>query len=169
MNEPYSNYPPAYDPAMIAAAARQRVLFPAIFLLVSAALNIAVAVLLAVLGVAYGAVPPDQVQKLEQMMSQQNPQQWEELQRRGYTMNNVLELATRMFFTGGGVTGFAGLLILLGGIRMIQLRSYGLAVFASLLSAIPCISPSGCLMLGVMAGVWSLVVLLDVDVRSSFL
>src|SRR5262249_57551666 len=94
------------------------------------------------------------------MLVQLNTEQCDEMQRRGYTAQSMVDLAARLFFTGAGFTGFVSILILIGAIRMIQLRSYGMAVSGSLLSAIPCLSPSSCLMLGVFAGVGGLVVFL---------
>jgi hypothetical protein len=69
-----------------------------------------------------------------------------------------------------GVTGalwiVVGLLNIFGGVRMRGLRSYGLAVVASILALLPCISP--CCLLGQVAGIWALVVLLNQDVKSAF-
>jgi hypothetical protein len=160
----HHDLPPPYslpDPAV----ARDRILFPAIFLLVVGVFNLSVALLLGLGGMAYKAVPPKQVEK---MLAQERPEQWDELQRNGYTAQWVIDTIVRSFFTGSGLTGFVALLIVVGAVRMIQLRSYGLAVASSVLSSLPCISPSSCLMLGVFAGVWALVVLLDPDVREAF-
>ncbi|MBN2432012.1 MAG: hypothetical protein JXQ27_11070 [Acidobacteria bacterium] len=57
--------------------------------------------------------------------------------------------------------------IIFGAVRMRQLRSYGLAVAAAILSLIPCLS-SPCFVLGVPFGIWSLVVLLNGEVRAAF-
>jgi hypothetical protein len=62
----------------------------------------------------------------------------------------------------------AALLVIFGGWRMRQLKSYGVAVLASLVVAIPCISPTSCCCLGEIVGLWSLWVLLNPDVRASF-
>lgn len=56
--------------------------------------------------------------------------------------------------------------ILLGATRMMSLRSYPLAVVAAILCMVPTISPCCCL--GLIFGIWSLVVLLDRTVRESF-
>ena len=60
------------------------------------------------------------------------------------------------------------LLNIIGGIQMLRLRSYGLALFASILAAIPCISCSACCGLGEGIGIWALVVLLNPEVRAAF-
>jgi hypothetical protein len=62
----------------------------------------------------------------------------------------------------------AAAITIFGGMRMLKLTSYGLAVFASVLAAIPCISPMGCCGIGEGAGIWSFVVLMNADVRSAF-
>jgi hypothetical protein len=53
-------------------------------------------------------------------------------------------------------------------VRMLQMRSYILCVIASLISAIPCVSLSGCCCIGQGVGIWALVTLFNSDVRSSF-
>ena len=59
-----------------------------------------------------------------------------------------------------------GIVIIVGGVRMKALKSYGLAMTATILAMIPCISP--CCLLGLPVGIWSLVVLLDENVKASF-
>jgi hypothetical protein len=69
---------------------------------------------------------------------------------------------------GTGWLLLVGLLGIIGGWRMLSLKSYGLAVLASVLVAIPCISPGGCCCLGQIVGIYSLIVLLSADVRAAF-
>jgi hypothetical protein len=70
---------------------------------------------------------------------------------------------------GGGVFWLImGLLTLFGGLRMMALKSYGLAITGAIIAAIPCVSPTGCCLLGEAAGIWSLIVLLNNDVRAAF-
>jgi hypothetical protein len=57
-------------------------------------------------------------------------------------------------------------LIVYAALEMKKLRQWGLAVAASILAMVPCISP--CCILGLPAGVWSLVVLMKDDVKKSF-
>ncbi len=66
-----------------------------------------------------------------------------------------------------GIVGIAiGVVILVGAIKMKALEGYGLAMAVSILAMIPCVSP--CCLLGLPIGIWSLVVLLDPGVKSSF-
>ena len=60
----------------------------------------------------------------------------------------------------------ASIVIIWGGVKMLQLRSYGLAMTASVLALIPCISP--CCVLGIPFGIWALVVLRNNDVKAAF-
>jgi hypothetical protein len=55
--------------------------------------------------------------------------------------------------------------ILVGAIRMKKLESRGLAMTASILAMVPCIS---CCLVGLPIGIWSLVVLSKPEVRSEF-
>jgi hypothetical protein len=62
----------------------------------------------------------------------------------------------------------AGVLIILGGIQMLRMRSYALAVAGSVLSAIPCLSLLACCGIGEGVGLWALVVLLSADIKQLF-
>jgi hypothetical protein len=67
------------------------------------------------------------------------------------------------------VLALAGtVLTLLGGIGMFRFRWYGLAVTGSIIAAIPCISCLGCCGVGEGIGIWSLVVLLNEEVKAAF-
>ncbi|MBY0523994.1 MAG: hypothetical protein K2R98_11380 [Gemmataceae bacterium] len=60
----------------------------------------------------------------------------------------------------------AGVVIILGSIKMRQLQAYPLAVTASILSLIPQVSPCCCFTLPF--GIWALVVLMKPEVKSAF-
>ncbi|MCA9122111.1 MAG: hypothetical protein H6822_31885 [Planctomycetaceae bacterium] len=57
-------------------------------------------------------------------------------------------------------------LVIVGALKMKKLESYGLAMAASIMAMLPCIS-CGCL-LGLPIGIWSLVVLNKPEVKSAF-
>ena len=61
---------------------------------------------------------------------------------------------------------FLAVLVLVGGIKMKKLESYSLSMAASIIAVIPCFSP--CCLLGLPIGIWALMVLSDVNVKSSF-
>jgi hypothetical protein len=72
-------------------------------------------------------------------------------------------------FNGGlGALGLITTIILtLGGVRMMQLRSYGLCIFASITAMVPCISCTGCCF-GQVVGIWAIIVLLRPEVKFLF-
>ena len=59
-----------------------------------------------------------------------------------------------------------GGVILFGALKMKNLQSYNLALAASVLAAIPCLSP--CCLIGLPVGIWSIVTLMDEDVKAAF-
>ena len=67
----------------------------------------------------------------------------------------------------GSIMGILiGGLIFFGAMKMRQLNSWGLALAASILAMIPCLSPCCCL--GLPIGIWALIVLFDNNVKASF-
>jgi hypothetical protein len=67
----------------------------------------------------------------------------------------------------GSLVGIlVGGLILFGAMKMRALQSWGLSLAAAIVAMIPCISPCCCL--GLPIGIWALVVLLDDNVKASF-
>ncbi len=70
----------------------------------------------------------------------------------------------------GAAVGCVGLLlsavVLLGGIKMKNLENYGLAMTASIIALLPCISP--CCIIGFPIGIWALIVLAKPEVKSAF-
>lgn len=76
-------------------------------------------------------------------------------------------------FAGGALgmgSSFMGLLvaifIIYAALKMKELKQWNLAVVASILAMIPCISP--CCIIGLPIGIWSLVVLMRPDVKAAF-
>lgn len=61
----------------------------------------------------------------------------------------------------------ASLLQIFGGLRMAALKSYPLAMLASIFTILPCSLP-GCCGLGQLAGIWGMVVLFNNEVKSAF-
>jgi hypothetical protein len=67
----------------------------------------------------------------------------------------------------GSVMGIlVGGLIFYGAMKMRALQSWGLSLAAAIVAMIPCLSPCCCL--GLPIGIWALVVLLDNNVKASF-
>jgi hypothetical protein len=66
----------------------------------------------------------------------------------------------------GSIVGLSfGVLILVGGLRMKKLESYGLAITACILALLPC---GNCCLIGLPLGIWGLVVLNRPEVKDSF-
>jgi hypothetical protein len=72
--------------------------------------------------------------------------------------------------TVGVISAIVGLavsgLIVFGALRMKELRTYPLAMAATVVAMIPCLSP--CCLLGLPVGIWALVVLLKPEVKAAF-
>ncbi len=76
-------------------------------------------------------------------------------------------------FYGGAIgmgSSFLGLLvaifIIYAALKMKELKQWNLAVVASVLAMVPCISP--CCIIGLPIGIWSLVVLMRPEVKAAF-
>ncbi len=88
-----------------------------------------------------------------------------------FTSGGREEQILNLFSGGVGVASSAiGLLItgiiIYASIEMKNLRQWGLAMAASILAMVPCISP--CCLIGLPLGIWSLIVLQKTEVRSAF-
>ena len=59
------------------------------------------------------------------------------------------------------------ILVIFGGIAMVRAKGRGMAMTGAVLSVIPCLSSSLC-MLGIPFGIWSLIVLGDSNVKQLF-
>jgi hypothetical protein len=174
-SDPYSPdaaYPPPpgdFSPGLPPGPDRREIALrtspPAVGLIIVGILNVLGALASAGLGTVYKNMPAEE---FERQMRQQNPNDFAKMQQAGWTGRRVLDFCFYTGVGGGAVAAFFALLTVLGGIRMLALKSYGLAVTAAVVTAIPCISPSACCLLGEGIGIWALVVLLSPDVRSAF-
>lgn len=59
-----------------------------------------------------------------------------------------------------------GVVMAFGAIRMLSLRSHGLAMVSCILAMVPCLSP--CCVLGLPVGIWAAVVLNRAEVKAAF-
>lgn len=59
-------------------------------------------------------------------------------------------------------------LIIFGGVQMLRRQTYGLAMAASILTMLPCLTCLGCCGVGEGIGIWALVVLSQEDVKRAF-
>jgi hypothetical protein len=59
-----------------------------------------------------------------------------------------------------------GGVVIFGAMKMQKLQSYGLAMAAAVIAALPCTSP--CCLLGLPIGIWAIVVLMNQSVKAAF-
>lgn len=77
-------------------------------------------------------------------------------------------------FSAGPLSMFIGIvalaavfLIFFGGLKMMNLQNYGLAMTGAILALIPCFT-SCCCIVSIPIGIWALIVLLNQDVKQAF-
>lgn len=128
-------------------AALAKVKGPAICLIIYACLTGGMA-LLSLLGVMSNAGMPD--------MSNMDPEVAEMVRK----MQGPIQMATVF------LTVVVAVVILFGGLQMLKLKTYGLAIAASICACLPCACP--CCFIGIGFGIWSLTVLNQPDVKGQF-
>lgn len=137
---------PGYQDANIESNAQSQVNGPGIGLIVTAGLGIVAqicAILMNILGVGLGAAAAQHDSEA--------------------TMNMISGGVGIVF----GIVGIiVGVVILIGAMKMRNLKSHGFAMTAAILAMLPCISP--CCLLGLPFGIWALVVLLKPEVKAAF-
>ena len=158
MSQDYGNFsdPPGGGYQIEDAQPPGKVTAPAIALIVVGALNTLYGLWVLIQSLAGanegGELPPEM---------RENPE-FVELYEKIEPFSSTISLSVSLIVT------IAGALILFAGIRMLKLRSYGLAVTGSILAAIPCISIMACCGIGEAVGIWALVVLMSPDVKVLF-
>jgi hypothetical protein len=177
--DPYSPDapPPPPEPGVDLDAVRRRVQLPAIFLIALGVLNLLLALYQVVTTVWTGFMPAkalvEQQQRSIDMIDRLFPNAGFKAVYAQQMANKTPEdVKTQALVTSSLATAImllTALLPLIGGVRMLKLRSYGLAVVGSITIALPCLSLSGCLCgVGQVVGIWAVIVLLNPDVRASF-
>jgi hypothetical protein len=153
-----------YEPSGGPDAARGRVMPPAIILIILNVLSLLIGLGTAGYGVYITVIGPDEWrrQNLENLNAWPGMRDMAEKQDKQAT-----------YYTGiaenlglGILWLLLSILALIGAIRMMSLRNYGLAMTSAVLTVIPCVTP--CCLLGQAAGIWALVVLMNNDVRAAF-
>ncbi|HVS34671.1 MAG TPA: hypothetical protein VMS17_03755 [Gemmataceae bacterium] len=153
--------PPGPD---VTAAARVR--RPAIFLLVVNGVNLLVGAYLLLNAFAIKSDTAAAEAMVNQQWSTLTPEQLDQVHQIVGSPHQFVVAAGNIFLWGGGLSAIVGVLGVLGGMRMLRLRSYGLALTSSILTVIPLATP--CCLIGQIAGIWALIVLLNRTVRSGF-
>jgi hypothetical protein len=132
---------------------REQVSLPAILLMVTGGIGIA----LALLGMVQGLTGANSAQ-LEQLMSNPDIPPWLKSMA-STTSSPVASILSNLFSMA--ING----LVIFGGLKMKNLESRGLAMAASIIALIPCFA---CYCLGIPVGIWSLVVLSKPEVKAAF-
>jgi hypothetical protein len=160
--------PGPYGPATGPEAARRRVKVPAILLIIAAGLNLLWGGRCLLEGAMLLADAKAATAEVQKQWDAYTDQQKAQLQQMGLTLPVMVNIALYFPLIWGIIALLASLVTLFGGIRMLSLRSRGLALFGAVLAALPCISPTGCCAFGQLAGIWAIIVLLNSDVKAAF-
>jgi len=150
------------DPEAIIAQAKSKVSGPAIGLIVVAALG-----LLSVIGgvIQYATLDAQFDAQIKQMEAQPNvPADQKKEQVR--LMNQIRDWCKVGLLPYYGLVGVLSVVALVGGIKMMNLTSSGWAYMSAVLSLVPC--TSGCCFLGLIFGIWAIMVLGKPEVKAGF-
>ena len=138
-------------------AALDKVKVPAIGLVITGIIN----VLLSLYGLAVLPFGAGKIQQMDQQLSQLNMPQFQQL------MDQIMHFAYGPFGIVNDIFQLIiSILILVGALKLLKLQSYQFAYAAAILSLIPCIAP--CCLLGLIFGIWSIMVMGKPDVKSQF-
>lgn len=151
------------------SAIQSRVSLPAILLIIAGVINLLWAGYWFFEGIRAVLMTPEQVRETQKATA-------EALKEFGFPQDAAFAQDPQSVKTQSMATGFgtgifsliAGLLTLIGGLRMYQLRSFGLAITGAIAACIPCVSCLGCCGVGEVVGIWAIVVLLNPEVRAAF-
>ena len=128
-------------------AASDKVKVPAIGLMISTIISL----LMSLWGLATIKSLPAQIQQMDAMMSQMNnPQLQEFADKFGHLLSGPFGIANDLFQI------LIAVLILVGSLKMLKLRSYEFCYAAAILSVLPCITPCCGWILGLIFGFWAM-------------
>ena len=154
-----------------ATAAKGKLVAPGILLIIASVMNLGLGGWWMYNGYMVANPTPEMKEAMDKAIEKQkreDPKGFQKMQEIGWSPDRIMNAAGG-WVLGLGVTNLlSGLLMLFGGIQMMQAKSYGLAMFASIVSMIPCVSGSVCCLVGPIAGIWALVVLFNSDVKAAF-
>ena len=153
-------------PLQAGSTPRNRLIFPAVLLIVTGILNLFFA---GGFGLVAATITPE---VLEKAMNDPNQHPaLREILAKNLEKQSMEEMAsqTRMQYLIVSITNvLTTFFAIFAGIRMLQLRNYGLVFFGALVSAVPCISGSSCCCIGEAAGIYAIILLLQSDIRDAF-
>jgi hypothetical protein len=152
---------PWEEPARLSSAGPS-VLGPAIMLLVLALFNLLGG--LGSLGVAEYFNEID-IEEFRSTMAEDDPNGLDWAHDRGMSDEESQRLIVKVYCALGAGCLLAALILAAGGIAMIARKFYVLAMLAAITAFV---SPGGCCLLGLVGGIWSVIVLINPDVKRSF-
>ncbi|QJW95990.1 DUF1542 domain-containing protein [Frigoriglobus tundricola] len=142
--------------------AKSAVIVPAIGLIVVAAFGLLSIVSGIIQFPGLDAAFDEQIDQVEA-----NPQFTAEQKKQQVQMWNQLRDVTKAaWFPLYGIIGLVSILIFVGGFKLMNLSSPGLVYLSAILSFVPCVS--GCCFLGLVFGIWALVVMGKPEVKAGF-
>jgi hypothetical protein len=157
--------------------ARDRVRLPAIFLIVIGVMNLLFSLLPGGGAIGVAMMSADNLHQMVvnqyKTMEKDNPQS----PLFGNMVKELNKQDPQAFKTSavvqygllGGAEFIGALVVIIGGMRMLQMRSYGLCILASIVASVPCVSPTCCCFgISGIVGLWSIIVLLSTNVRMAF-
>ena len=137
---------------------------PAIILIIVNVLNLLIGLGFAGMGAFMAAQGPDELRRQTLEGLQGFPQYRDAIEKQDKQTTYTVAVAE---YLGGGILWILlSIIAVIGAIRMMSLRNYGLAMTSAILTVIPCVTP--CCFLGQGAGIWALIVLMNNDVRAAF-
>lgn len=135
---------------------------PAILLIVVGVLNIFSSLYL----VGSGALTLAAPDMISNMQTPEQKAQMEKAKQQGVNPDNIFA-GVGVAYLAWGILGLVGsALMIFGGVKMMSLTSYGLVMTGTVLAMIPCTTP--CCLLGLVPGIWGLVVLMKPEVKEAF-
>jgi H+/gluconate symporter-like permease len=142
-------------------AAADMVKVPAIGLIVAASISI----IMSLYGLATLSSTAAKLQEMEQQMSQMNstPQTQQFMDEFVHFFSGPFGIINAIFQT------VISVLILVGAIKMLKLKSYEFAFAAAIMAVVPCITPCCGWILGLIFGIWAMITLRKPEVKSQFL
>jgi hypothetical protein len=144
-------------------ATGSKITVPGVLMIVTGVVNLLVALVGFGVGFTFQHMPREEFIKA---YMQQNPEQRKQLEEQGWSIDDLLNIYVRGGYGVGAVGVLGGLLALIGGVCMLARKARGLAILCALVTALPVTSP--CCLFGLPVGIWSLVVLLQGDVKAAF-
>ncbi len=162
---PPENYDPYAPPSGDATYVRQRLQMPAIGLIVVGVLNLFWALYMGVNALVVTMMPAQDMMKQNEAMYKA---MGVDMSAQGKSPDEVKMQGIIISWPWALLSFVASILPLVGGLRMLSLRSHALAVCAAIAAMIPCISATACCGMGEVVGIWALVVLLNEQVKAAF-